>query len=271
MIADFDGKSTAGITNLYPAELVKYTAVPEDNSFEKVTNLKIEFTLVNALPPSASIQVTYPPEIILPDGANSHCWVKASNSPTADEPACVMDINTRTIYIKSAFGKDPLTFYHGDIIIHIDKIQNPKTNIARGFYTISTYADLDMVYLVDNLPTGKMQLDLKCNWPCMECPLSDKDFCSACWRFENDPAYPTYLFQSFDGQTPTCMGECPAKYSSNATYTKDVGRECMPCDNSCQDCYDTSIYNCTECNAPDYNFRYKPLFWCKKECGFGWY
>lgn len=72
------------------------------------------------------------------------------------------------------------------------------------------------------------------------------------------------MFEPKDGNTATCLAECPRQYSSNSVATKGLGRDCLPCDDSCQDCFDTSITDCTVCNAPDYKFRYKPTHLCKR-------
>lgn len=61
-------------------------------------------------------------------------------TPGANQ-ACIIDINSHTIYIKNAFGEDPEVFYSGKVIVQLHKVKNPPTNLAMGFYTISTFAD----------------------------------------------------------------------------------------------------------------------------------
>jgi len=72
------------VTNLYPAKIQKYAADPDDDTFNAETKLKIWFELINSLPPEASIQITYPSELSLPNGKDTKCVVIASNTPSHD-------------------------------------------------------------------------------------------------------------------------------------------------------------------------------------------
>lgn len=60
MIADYD-KTTAGIQNKFPAPIVEYSAKYTDDKYGAVTNITIEFEVVNSLAADSTIVVGLPP------------------------------------------------------------------------------------------------------------------------------------------------------------------------------------------------------------------
>lgn len=136
---------------------------------------------------------------------------------------------------------------------------------------IQTYADQNQEYIVDQLDANKMFLDTKCRYPCFECAKDDKDHCDTCWDDSvtggTDPS-----FLMANGTVSTCKQNCDKGFSAN-NDAREVSepKVCRKCDDSCDNCLESSIYDCVECNAPLYPFRLTGTARCLTACGIGYF
>jgi hypothetical protein len=72
-----------------------------------LTNYTLRFTPVNPLPPTGSIQIGYPQQIVLKDGPFTNCTV----TTTADYQSCSISTDSQTIIIDNVFTNS--TSYSG--------------------------------------------------------------------------------------------------------------------------------------------------------------
>jgi hypothetical protein len=89
--------STTSVTNKEPSNLLIYSIEQASVKADEVTTYKINFTPVNPLPSTGSIQMTYPQQISLVNKNNTLCNV--STVTTSFTTACKIDSESRTITI----------------------------------------------------------------------------------------------------------------------------------------------------------------------------
>lgn len=75
-----------------------------------------------------------------------------------------------------------------------------------------------------------------------------------------------------NGTISTCKTGCDAGYSANKNVLVDGEQKvCLKCDDSCNNCFEQSIFDCVECNKPTYPFRLTHSSRCLTHCSVGFY
>jgi hypothetical protein len=87
-ISDYKGEKQT-VTNKFPAQLKVYNISQESLVPLAITSYTITFEPVNQLPQAGSIQVTYPSQILLTEGASTACTVTTKS--LASKSACKID------------------------------------------------------------------------------------------------------------------------------------------------------------------------------------
>lgn len=102
----------ATITNQEPSNLMVYDILQGTKEADQPTEYTIFFTPHNGIPSTGSIQMTYPQQISLVDGAATKCTVTTSTGVFANN--CVVNPNSQTITITEVF-KDVVGYYQEEI------------------------------------------------------------------------------------------------------------------------------------------------------------
>lgn len=106
------------MTNNEPADLQVYTIEQDSLKANEITSYTISFTPVNPIPATGSIQMTYPQQISLTEGAATVCTVTTTVQTYTSN--CVVDDNAQTITIKDVFVGS--TAYSDLITITLEKV-----------------------------------------------------------------------------------------------------------------------------------------------------
>ena len=206
-ISDFKGEEQT-VTNKFPAQLKVYNIQQESRVPLAITSYTITFEPVNQLPQSGSIQVTYPSQISLTEGASTACTVQTKSQ--ASKSACKIDAKASTITIQGLFANEAAP-YSGPITITLDKVQNALNNKPGNGFVIQTYADESQTYIIDKLNDFILTPLFECEYPCRTCSATNRKSCVECWQNFDDPSY---LMFYPDG-TASCRSFCDPGHTTN--------------------------------------------------------
>lgn len=253
----------ATITNQEPADLHKYNIAQGALTADTLTEYTISFTPQNAIPPKGSIQMTYPQQISLVDGAATKCTVTTTEGVFANN--CVVNPNSQTITITDVF-KDITGYYSGEVQVKLEKVKNPVNNKPGNGFVIQTYWDGGQIYIMDKLNDFILRPKFECSYPCNTCDPAKPDICLSCWPGPDNPEF----LMTFPNGTITCRPTCELGYTTNGHPQK----HCEKCDISCATCKDNGEVGdkakCIDC-AADHPFRVALTDTCLKECAFNMY
>lgn len=178
------------ISNREPRLIQDFGITQTTTDHSKEATYTIEFTPLNPLPATGSVQIVYPSQVSM---VNKDATVCKIVTDFGESPCSVQD-SSRLITATGAFASNP--GYLGKISIIVEQVLNPVTNRPGNGFVIQTYQDPAQTYIQDKLGDFILYPEFKCNYPCAECtspdakgPEAEKNFCTACWKGNDDPLY----------------------------------------------------------------------------------
>jgi len=222
-------KPTAPITNELFAQIQKYKLTQDDINVSKVTSYTLDFTPVNPIPRTGSMQISWPRQVQVT--SDFGCQVRTNRLfSNKEKPICNVNQESRTITITDVFAEVRYGF-SWQVSIEFAGLRNPKNNKdERNGFVIVTYEDPKQTFAMDRLSDFLMMPQFECEYPCRECNsiAGRGDFCTACWPASGTD--PGYLMRK-EGK---CQFRCDFNHTSNGKKSK----ECETCDDSCNGCHD---------------------------------
>jgi hypothetical protein len=248
-VAKFSGK-TDSITNDLVANIQKYKLNQGNISVSAETIYTIDFTPINAIPKTGSIQISWPQQVEVT--SDFTCTVRTNRLfSQTEKPICNVNQESRTITITDIFSEVSANGFSDQVSMEFGGMKNPKNNKdERNGFIIMTYEDPRQTFTMDKLDDYLMMPRFECEYPCKECDYAGgrRNFCTSCWPSSGTD--PGYLMQD-KGQ---CLPRCDMNYTSDGKKNKI----CERCDDSCNGCHDNGEIgdkkSCIEC-SPEYVYR----------------
>jgi hypothetical protein len=100
-VAAYTNQEAYGIKNKFTAEIVKYNLSQADDKVDKVTTYTIQFTPINAIPKTGSIQINWPQQVTVT--SDFVCKI-ITNKIHEDSPTmCELNEGSRVLTVTNAF------------------------------------------------------------------------------------------------------------------------------------------------------------------------
>lgn len=129
--------SDTTVTNREPAELTSFSINQDVLTHSAPAKFTIVFTPINPMPATGSVQVTYPSQVTMIDGANTACTVTTTSGTFPTN--CKVTPASLQITVTGIFASNP--GYKGPITITVLNVKNPETNKPGNGFVIQTYQD----------------------------------------------------------------------------------------------------------------------------------
>lgn len=198
-------------------------------------------------------------EITVPDGIsfeNDECLLEAVQTENLytlnDNTQCTLDSSKKTVTITNPFSAiDNLP----SIISYRFKVKNLRNTISTGssFDSFKVYLYNNEHYIKEQ-ETTNLTLQFNCQSPCAKC-TDVSDYCTKCLISSGKP----YILNGI------CYDKCPSGYG-----LYENTKECVKCDESCEECDGEFPDKCTKCK-PNFPYFNPSTSKCINQCPDGFY